>query len=78
MISMILNERSYCPTSLSAVGDMSIVDFGHTNRCIVDDASFLDRAKHVPLQGFTITIPFAWNVLPSHLLVFCCTREAFV
>lgn len=40
MISMILNERSYCPTSLSAVGDMSIVDFGHTNRCIVDDAPF--------------------------------------
>ena len=40
MISMILNERSYCPTSLSAVGGMSIVDFGHTNRCMVDDAPF--------------------------------------
>lgn len=40
MISMILNESSYCPTSLPALGGMSVLDFGHSNRCIVDDAPF--------------------------------------
>lgn len=77
-----VDERSFCPTSLLALGGVSIVDLGRSNRCIVDDALFLslEEAKHVSFQGFTVAVPFAWNVLPSDLCVtaFSYPREAFV
>jgi len=58
-----VSECSCCSTSLSAFGDVSVLDFGHTNRCMVESCS------NLYFPGDVLCGPFS-HMLIGHLKIF--------